>query len=57
MALKDIFTIEPIPRSVLSPLGDAGLRVNNKTNIYNKATNKNLGLISNMILELARLQD
>jgi len=57
MALKDIFTIEPIPRSVLFPLGDVGLRVNNKTNIYNKATNKNLGLISNMILELARLQD
>jgi len=57
IALKDIVTIEPIPQSILFPLGDGGLRVNNKINIYNKALKKNLELISKMVMELVGLQD
>ena len=56
IALKDIVTIEPIPPSILFPLGDGGLRINNKINIYNKAFKKNLEFISKMVMELVGLQ-
>ena len=57
IALKDIVTIEPIPQSIIFPLGDGGLRINNKIHIYNKALKKNLELISKMVMELVGLQD
>lgn len=53
VALKTIITIEPIP---LITIGNPGLRINSKINVYRSdVSRKNLKLISSMVQELARL--